>query len=373
MIGGGVIGLAVAWRAAQMGMAVTLCDPRPASGTSWAAAGMLAPVTEVHYGEEALLALNLDSNRRWPAFAAELAEASGRDPGYGECGTVMVARDADDRAALDELLAFQRRLGLQVERLRSRELRALEPGLAPSVRGGILVSGDHQVDNRALLRALQAACDRAGVEVRRARVLGLRTEADRVTGVRLDDGTALAAPTVVLAAGCWSGQLDGVDRRALPPVRPVKGHLVHLCGPAETRLATRNVRGLDVYVVTRPDGRVVVGATVEERGFDLTPTAGAVADLLRDARDLLPDIAELDFVEVAVGLRPGSPDNAPLLGPAVGVDGLVHATGHYRNGILLAPVTADLLTELLTTGRLPDQVAPFAPARFAVAQAGAAR
>ncbi|MGH8904165.1 MAG: glycine oxidase ThiO [Egibacteraceae bacterium] len=362
--GGGVIGLAVAWRGAQAGLAVTVCDPRPGSGASWAAAGMLAPVTEVTYGEEALLALNLDSTRRWPVFAAELAEASGLDPGYLECGTVVVARDADDRAALEDLIVFQRGLGLEVEPLRSRELRALEPGLAPSVRGGIHVPGDHQVDNRALLRALRAACDRAGVGRRPAHVLGLLTEADRVTGVRLDDGGELTTGTVVLAAGCWSGQLEGVDPGALPPVRPVKGQLVHLRGPAAMRLSSRNVRGLDVYVVTRPDGRVVVGATVEERGFDRTPTAGAVHDLLRDARDLLPGVAELDFVEVAVGLRPGSPDNAPLLGPAVGVDGLVCATGHYRNGVLLTPVTADLVAELLETGKLPEQAAPFAPDRF---------
>lgn len=364
VVGGGVIGLAVAWRGAQAEMAVTVCDPRPGSGASWAAAGMLAPVTEVTYGEEALLALNLDSTRRWPAFAAELAEASGIDPGYLECGTVVVARDADDRAALEDLIVFQRGLGLKVEPLHSRELRALEPGLAPSVRGGIYVPGDHQVDNRALLRALQVACDRAGVGRRPLRVLGLLTEADRVTGVRLDDGGELATGTVVLAAGCWSGQLEGVDPGALPPVRPVKGQLLHLRGPAAMRLSSRNVRGLDVYVVTRPDGRVVVGATVEERGFDRTPTAGAVHDLLRDARDLLPGVAELDFVEVAVGLRPGSPDNAPLLGPAVGIDGLVCATGHYRNGVLLTPVTADLVAELLETGKLPEQAAPFAPDRF---------
>jgi len=364
VVGGGVIGLAIAWRAAQAGMAVTVCDPRPGGGASWAAAGMLAPVSEAVYGEEALLALNLDSARRWPAFAAQLAEASGLDPGYLQCGTVIVARDADDRAALDDLIAFQRGLGLEAELLRSRQLRALEPGLAPSVRGGIHAPGDHQVDNRALLPALRAACEHAGARFRLTRVLGLRAKADRVAGVCLEDGDELGAGTVVLAAGCWSGQLEGIDPRDLPPVRPVKGQLLRLRGPAAMPLARRNVRGLDVYIVPRPDGRVVVGATVEERGFDLTPTAGAVHDLLRDARDLLPDIAELDFVEVTVGLRPGSPDNAPLLGPAAGIDGLIYAAGHYRNGLLLTPVIADLIAELLETGKLPEQAAPFAVDRF---------
>ncbi|MGH8910610.1 MAG: glycine oxidase ThiO [Egibacteraceae bacterium] len=364
VVGGGLIGLAVAWRTARMGLAVTVCDPQLGGGASWAAAGMLAPVSEVAYGEEALLQLNLDGSGRWRSFAAELAEASGRDPGYRECGTVLVARDADDLAALDELLAFRRELGLQVERLPSRALCALEPGLAPSVRGGIDAPGDHQVDNRACVAALRAACDRADVAVRAERVGGLCVAGERVTGVRLGSGKEIAAGAVVLSAGCWSGQLEGVDPRALPPVRPVKGQLLHLRGPAGTPLATRTVGGLDCYVVTRPDGRVVVGATVEERGFDLTPTAGAVHDLLRAARELLPDIAELDFVEVAVGLRPGTPDNAPLIGPAPGLDGLVHATGHYRNGVLLAPITADLVAQLLDTGKLPEQAAPFAPDRF---------
>jgi glycine oxidase len=325
---------------------------------------MLAPVTEVHYGEEALLQLNLDGSRRWRSFAAQLAEASGHDPGYRECGAVLVARDADDLAALHALLRFQRELGLQVEPLGSRELRALEPGLAPGVRGGIHVSGDHQVDNRACIAALQAACEQMGVAVRAGRVSGLLLQGERVTGVRLDSGSAISAGAVALSAGCWSGQLEGIDPRALPPVRPVKGQLLHLRGTAVPPLATHIVRGLDCYVVTRPDGRVVAGATVEEQGFDLTPTAGAVHDLLRDARDLLPGIAELDFVEVAVGLRPGTPDNAPVIGPAPGLDGLVYATGHYRNGVLLAPITADLIAQLLDTGKLPEQAAAFAPERF---------
>jgi glycine oxidase len=366
VVGGGLIGLAIAWRAVVAGMRVTVCDPGPGTpgAASPAAAGMLAPVTEVHYGEEALLQLNLKGIRRWPSFAAELAEASGRDAGYAEFGTVFVARDADDLAEIDDLLAFQLELGLDVTRLRSSELRALEPGLAPSVRGGLHAPGDHQVDNRACLAALLAACERAGVELRRGRAAGLRCVHDRVTGVRLEDGTEIGAGAVVLAAGCWSAQLDGIDPRALPPVRPVKGQLLHLRGTASMPLATRNVRGLDCYLVPRPDGRVVIGATVEEQGFDTLPTAGAVHDLLRAARELLPDVAELDFVEVAVGLRPGSPDNAPLIGPAPGIDGLVHATGHYRNGVLLTPITADLVTELLETGKLAEDGAPFDPARF---------
>ena len=365
VVGGGAIGLAVAWRAAQAGMAVTVVDQAPGRGASWAAAGMLAPVTEVHYGERQLLALNLAAAARWPSFAAELEEAAGQPVGYRPGGTLAVARDADDNAALEDLYQFQLRCGLEVERLRSRECRQLEPSLAPSIRGGVLAAGDHQVDNRALVQALVVACERAGVRLVEGRVADLAVEGGRVTGVVLAaSGERLAAGTVVLAAGCWSGGIGGLAAEALPPVRPVKGQLLYLRGPADQPLCSRNVRGLEVYVVPRGDGRVVVGATVEEQGFDTRVTAGAVHDLLRAALELLPEVAELELAETVVGLRPGSPDNAPMLGPA-GPDGLVVATGHYRNGILLTPVTADAIAELLASGRVPELIAPFGPERFA--------
>jgi glycine oxidase len=364
VVGGGVIGLGIAWRAATAGLSVTVVDEAPGRGASWAAAGMLAPVTEVHYGERPLLGLNLAAAARWPSFAAEVEEASGQPVGYRPGGTLAVARDADDNAALEDLYRFQLRCGLEVERLRSRECRQLEPGLAPSIRGGVLAAGDHQVDNRALVEALMVACDRAGVRTVTGRVAELATDGDRVTGVVLAGGERLAAWVVVLAAGCWSGGVGGLAAEALPPVRPVKGQLLYLRGPAGEPLCQRNVRGLEVYVVPRGDGRVVVGATVEEQGFDTRVTAAAVHDLLRAALELLPDVAELELAETVVGLRPGSPDNAPMLGPA-GPAGLVVATGHYRNGILLTPVTADAVAELLATGRVPDLIAPFAPDRFA--------
>jgi len=362
--GGGVIGLGIAWRAAAAGLRVVVCDDAPGRAASWAAAGMLAPVTEVHYGEDALLALNLDAARRYPGFVAELEELTGLDAGYRRCGTLMVARDADDLAALADLAGFQRRAGLEAERLASRACRELEPRLSPRVRGGILVPGDHQVDNRALVRALLRACERSGVHLLPARVRRVLTGGGRVAGALLADGERLAAGTLVLAAGCWSGGVGGLDEAALPPVRPVKGQLVHLAGPAEPPLLRHNLRGLDVYLVPRADGRLVAGATVEERGFDTMVTAGAAHELLRDAIELVPDVAELALTETVAGLRPGSPDNAPLLGPAA-LDGLVVAAGHYRNGILLTPVTADTIAELLVTGRVPDRIGPFSPRRFA--------
>ena len=365
IVGGGVIGLGIAWRAAGRGLAVTVVDDQPGHGASWAAAGMLAPVGEVHYGEQALLRLNLAAAERWPGFAAELEELSGRQVGYRRNGTLIVARDGDDNAALDDLYRFQRGLGLESERLRGRECRQLEPGLAPGVRGGILASSDAQVDNRAVAEALRAACERAGVRVAPGRVATVHLEGvgpRRARGVTLATGERIDAGTVLLAAGCWSAGLEGVPADLVPPVRPVKGQLLHLRGPQEAPVCRHNVRGLDVYVVPRGDGRVVVGATVEERGFDATVTVRAVHDLLRAALELLPDTGELRLIETVAGLRPGSPDNAPLLGQLS--DGLVVATGHYRNGILLTPVTADAIAELLATGQVPELIAPFSPLRF---------
>jgi glycine oxidase len=361
--GGGVIGLSIAWQAAVKGLSVVVADPHPARGASWAAAGMLAPVTEVHYGEERLLQLNLESHARYPQWAEALNEASGRDCGYAQTGTLVVARDADDNAALSDLYDFQRSLGLDVERLRGRECRQLEPSLAPSTRGGILVRGDHQIDNRALLDALQSACDRAGVQMTHHRVERVEVVSGRVDGVVLEDGERIPCGALVLAAGAHSASIAGLPQEVVPPVRPVKGQLLHLRGPRDQRLSTHTIRGLEAYIVVRPDGRVVLGATVEEQGFDARPTAGGVHELLRAGFELIPGITELELVETSVGLRPASPDNAPLLGESV-VEGLVLATGHYRNGVLLAPVTGWAIAHLLATGATPDIITSFSPRRF---------
>jgi glycine oxidase len=369
VVGGGVVGLTVAWRTAQRGLKVTVVDPAPGRSATWAAAGMLAPVTEVAYGEEPLLALNLAAAAAYPDFVAELESAAGKPVGYRTTGTLLVARDGDDNAALVDLHRFQQSLGLEARRLRGRECRAEEPGLVPSVRGGILVSGDHQVDNRALAEALETACEQAGVEFVAERA-ALMVVSGAVSGIRTAAGEAWPAGTVVLAAGSWSGEIEGLPPDARPPIRPVKGQLLHLRGPGEAPLLTRTVRGADAYLVPRADGRLVVGATVEELGFDTTTTAGAVYELLRAAYELVPGVAELELTEVAVGLRPTSPDNAPLLGPSP-IERLVIASGHYRNGILLAPVTGAAIAELIETGRVPELLAPFSPARFAPAAVSA--
>ncbi|WP_030182112.1 glycine oxidase ThiO [Streptomyces sp. NRRL S-813] len=371
VIGGGIIGLVTAWRAAQRGFATAVVDPDPGGGAAQVAAGMLAAVTELHYGEQTLLGLNLASARRYPDFAAELTELTGDDLGYRRCGTLAVALDADDRAHLRELHDLQRASGLESEWLSGRECRRLEPMLAPGVRGGLRVDGDHQIDPRRLAAALVAACERAGVVLHRAWAERLTVRGDRAAGCVLRDGTELGAGQVVLAAGSRSGQLAGVPDEVLPPVRPVKGQVLRLTVPKRyapflSRTVRAMVRGSHVYLVPRVSGELVVGATSEELGWDTTVTAGGVYELLRDAHELVPGITELPLTETRAGLRPGSPDNAPLLGPTE-LDGLLLATGHYRNGVLLTPVTGDAMAHVLTTGELPDEARPFTPRRFAAA------
>jgi glycine oxidase len=317
---------------------------------------MLAPVTEVHYGEVPLLGLNLESARRWPAFVDELETASGVPIGYRREGTLVVAVHDDDRRALDALVQFQRQLDLPVEPQASAACRALEPSLSPRVRAGALVPGDRQVEPRALVAALLTACAHAGVEMRREAAISV--EAGPSVGLR--SGARLDSDAVVVAAGCRSAQL--VDL----PVRPVKGQIVRLHGDVAS-LLTRTVRGLadgvSIYLVPRADGQLVVGATVEERGFDDTVTAGAVHELLTAATQLVPGVAELELAETRAGLRPGTPDNAPILGPVPDRAGVVAATGHFRNGILLTPVTADIVADIVTTGAAVLAV-PFGPERF---------
>ncbi|MFJ3660543.1 glycine oxidase ThiO [Streptomyces sp. NPDC090119] len=369
VVGGGIIGLVTAWRAAGRGLTAAVVDPDPGGGAARVAAGMLAAVTELHHGEEGLLALNLASAHRYPDFAAELAEATGHDLGYRRSGTLAVAFDTDDRAQLREVHELQLRCGLDSEWLSGRECRRLEPMLAPGVRGGLRADGDHQIDPRRLAAALLTACERAGVVLHRSWAARLDTTGDRATGVTTADGTALAGGQVVLAGGSLSGRLEGVPEALVPPVRPVKGQVLRLTVPPRyrpflSRTVRAVVRGGPVYLVPRENGELVIGATSEELGYDTTVTAGGVYELLRDAHELVPGITELPLTETLAGLRPGSPDNAPLLGPS-GLDGLLLATGHFRNGVLLTPVTGDVMADVLCGAGLPEVARPFSPHRFA--------
>jgi len=460
VIGGGVIGLSIAWRAAQRGLRVAVADPEPGGGASHAAAGMITPISEAAYAEKELFRLGRESQRRYPAFAAELAGLTGKPTGYRQAGTLQVAYDADDLAILGEYQALQESFGVTVRRLTARECRQAEPMLSPAVRGGLLAADDASVDPRLLTRALVAAAVLAGVDIIRQPAAEIRTaggghgtahdgtahdgpaghgtahdgpaghgtahdgpaghgtahdgkahdgkahdgtahdgpashgtERDRavsdsrVAGALLGDGTRILAPWVVLAAGWNSATIAGLPPGVAPPVRPVKGQILRLrsgtgrpgtSGPdGMPGLLARSVRGIvhgsAVYLVPRDSGELVIGATQEELGADTRVTAGGVWELLRDARTIVPGITELELAEAVAGLRPGTPDNAPVLGPSP-LPGLVLATGHFRAGVLLAPVTADVIAEYLATRRLPDLAAAFTPRRFdrSAGSAGAA-
>lgn len=376
VVGGGLIGLSSAWRAAECGHDVTMVDDAPGSGASSVAAGMLAPVTEVTYGEEDLLRLAIASARAWPSFARDLATASGNEVGYRPEGTLLVAHDDDDRRALTDLADFMGELGLDAEVLRSRACRRREPMLHPRVRGGVLAHGDHRVDPRRVLLALTTACDRAGVTGVADRVAAIEHDGAAVTGVALHDGRRVGADAIVLAAGVWSGRIEGLPDDVRPPIRPVKGQVVRVRtregDPPLLSAAVRAlVRGRSVYLVPRADGELVIGATQEERGFDSAVTAGGVRALLDDAARVVPGVDEAEVLEVQAGLRPGTHDNRPLIG-RTRIGGLLLATGHFRNGVLLTPITAAAIAVLLE-GDAPDDVVGVAdPRRTSQATAGRA-
>jgi glycine oxidase len=363
VIGAGVIGLASAWRAAQRGLRTLVVDAGvPGRGATGVAAGMLAPVTEATFGEEQLLALNLESARRYRDFVAELEQEAGIDIGYRASGTLAAATDRDEAELLKQLHRFQRSLGLEAEWLRGSECRKLEPGLAPRVTGGIRSGVDHQVNPRALAAALVRAHEHANGDLQLRTAASLAVDGERVGGVALESGQRVAAGQVVVAAGWRSGGIAGLPATARVPVRPVKGQILRLRGSA-TPVASRVVRTPEVYVVPRADSELIVGATVEERGPDETVTAGGVLELLRAAYEALPGVAELELVEATAGLRPAAPDNKPIVGRGR-LEGLVWATAHWRNGILLAPVTADGVAELLAGGGVQRELAAFGPERF---------
>jgi glycine oxidase len=348
VVGGGVIGLTCAWRAAQRGARVAVVErSQPPAGATRVAAGMLAPVGELAFGEPELLKMTLAAAKLYPDFVAELEEVSGVSAGYRRDGALHVALDRDEAAELRRVHELQRSLGLGAEWLPPRRCRELEPGLTPSFNGGVHAPDEGSVDPRALVAALLVASEVEGVELLVGTGVGeaLR-DGERIAGVRTEDGEELRAGATVLATGAWSGETDWLPQAALPPVRPVKGQILELRSRDGVQPCSRIVAAERVYVVPRPDGRLIVGATVEEQGFDTAVTAGGVHELLREAYRLLPDVAEMELVEVTAGLRPGTPDNLPRVGPS-GIDGLLWATGHYRNGILLAPLTAKAIVEEL--------------------------
>jgi glycine oxidase len=348
VVGGGVIGLSCAWRLAQRGATVAVLDASaPPAGATRVAAGMLAPVGELAFGEPQLLEMTLAAAELYPDFVTELEAASGQSTGYARHGALHVALDRDEAAELRRVHELQRSLGLGAEWLPPGRCRELEPGLTPSFHGGVHAPGEAAIDPRALLTALTRALESEGANLLfGTEAVGALLENERLAGVRSGDGEELRAAATILAAGAWSGQASWLPQEARPPVRPVKGQILELRARDGSSPCDRIVASERLYLVPRPDGRLIAGATVEEQGFDTAVTAGGVHELLREAYRLLPEVAEMELAEAAAGLRPATPDNLPRVGPAP-LDGLFWATGHYRNGILLAPLAAKALADRL--------------------------
>ena len=369
IIGGGIIGLGIGWQLVKSGCAVTIYErDRAGRAASWAAAGMLAPIAEVHFEEQELLELGSASLRLYPEWVRELEIDSQMRVGYRREGTLIVGVDRDDAGLLQHFYDSQRLLGLKAEWLTGAEARDVEPLLSPQITAAISCADDHQVDNRLMVRALIAAFWKCGGElVESASVEKIESQNGKATGV-WTNGELHEADAIVLAAGCWSAEIDGIPDSIVPPVRPVKGQMLALrmeagITPQKVIRTPRAKYNTNAYLVPKANGRLIVGATSEEMGFDTQLTAGGLFELLRSAWEAVPGIYDLPVLETWAGLRPGSRDNAPILGKT-SVDNLIMATGHYRNGILLTPVTAREISSLILTGQPSETIAPFGLSRF---------
>lgn len=361
IVGAGVIGLSIAYELLCRGTRVTLVDPGdPGKEASWAAAGVLAPQGALPVNR-AYLDLCLAGLDMYADWSAALREETGIDVEYRTEAGLQVAFDDEESEELDQRYRHQVELGLPVERLTGEEVRALEPMLSPETRCGLRFERMHQVENRRLVQALVAAVRaRGGVFRFGDPVVDLIVRRNRAAGVVVP-GERIGAERVVVAAGAWSGLLKWIPGSP-PPIQPVRGQMVCVDGRAVPPLG-RVIYGPEQYLVPRRDGRVLLGATVEKTGFDASVTAGGVSDVIREGLRMAPGLAEAPVVETWAGLRPMSKDGKPILGPA-GLDRLVLATGHFRNGILLAPITARLIADFLEHGAVPAAMAPFLADRF---------
>ena len=363
VIGGGIIGLSLGWQLIRRGVPVVVCERGQAGrAASWAAAGMLAPHSEVGFEEEEFLRLGIESLNEFPRFLDELEEDTGRRVPLDDHGTLIVGFHRDDTERIRRLYEFREHLGLAVKWLPGTEGREIEPLLSPKITAAIWLPDDCQINNRNLIdRLKEAFVSRGGVLREHTPIQSVVVDGDRVRGVRTEDGE-IASSSVVLAAGCWSGLVDGIPEAMKPPVRPVKGQIVSLRMENEFRFE-HVVRAPDAYLLPKDDGRLLVGATQEEMGFDVTPTAGPVMRLLERGWEAIPSIYDLAIDTIEVGLRPGSRDNEPLIG-STEIRDLYYATGHHRHGILLAPVTAYAMCDVILEGKTSELLAPFHPSRF---------
>jgi glycine oxidase len=363
IVGGGIIGLSLGWQLLRRGRGVTIYDRGDAGReASWVAGGMLAPHSEVGFEEEDFLRVGAKSLEMFPRFIDELEEDTGRRVALDPHGTLIVAFNRDDMERIRRLYEWRQHLGLPVEWMLGSEAKEKEPLLSPKVTAAISLPDDKQVNSRSLVEALKEAfVKRGGRLEENAPVESIEIRGDRVVGVATRMGIN-EATDVVLAAGCWSSRIGGIPETLRPPVRPIKGQVLSLRQNGDMNF-THVIRSPDIYLVPKDDGRLIVGASQEEMGFDKTPTAGEVMRMLERGWEAVPSIYDLPLESIDVGLRPGSRDHMPIIG-ATTIERLYYATGHFRHGILLTPLTAYAMCDLVADGKASEYLASFDPRRF---------
>lgn len=363
IIGGGVIGLSIGWQLARKGLKVEIFE-RDKAGRSagWVSAGMLSPHAEMGFEEIELFKLGRISLDMYPKFLEELYEDSGAKVSFEKCGSLMVGFDRDDTERLRRLYEFRDKVGLPVHWITGSEARELEPMLSPKCTSSIWIPDDAQVNNRELIDAVKSAFkNRGGILHENTQVKSIVTHNDKIQAIITDEGE-IEASLVILCAGAWSKQIEGIPEQLQPPIRPVKGQIISLKMNESVKLS-HAIRAPDVYLVPKSDGRLLVGATNEEMGFDTNPTAGEIYRLLERGWETIPAIYDLPIDAIEVGLRPGSRDHEPIIGDSE-IEGLYYATGHYRSGILLTPVTAKELSQWIVSGKRSDVLEQFQLSRF---------
>lgn len=356
--------MSVGWQLAKKGMDVEILErDKAGKGAGWVAAGMLAPQAELGFEELELFNLCRTSQQLFPRFLEELSMDGGGDVSLDKCGTLMVGFDRDDTERLKRLYDFRMKIGVPAKWITGAEAKELEPLLSPKCASAIWIEEDSQIDNRQFLNALKKAFENCGGRLYEDHTVeSVNIKNNRVQGIRVHD-LDIEFDYVLVCAGSWSKTIAGIPGNLLPPVHPVKGQIISLRMNDSFEL-NHAVRNDNVYLVPKTDGRLVVGATVEDMGYDLNPTAGAVMEMLRDAWEAVPAVYYLNIESIDVGLRPGSVDNAPIVS-GCSVEGLYFATGHYRSGILLAPATAYELSSWIQTGKKSELLSSYGISRFA--------
>ncbi|MDA8271521.1 MAG: glycine oxidase ThiO [Actinomycetota bacterium] len=368
VVGGGVAGLSAAFRLAKHGHDITVFDPNPAMGASHAAAGMLAPASEANFSEVPLLRLMQHSNELWPEFAAELEEISRVPVGLRMEGTLVIGYEPNDARDLERLAEFQNELGIEVTRLTRHQLKELEPELGGPFPFAAMIDSDNQLDNRALMKSLLKAIELLGVRLVRQAVKSVHSLGPNIYELYLDDDKIARPEIILLAAGSYLGDIGGLPAPISSSIRPVKGQIIRVQAPSPTLLrhvVRSKTYGKTLYMVPRVSGEIVIGATQEEVGFDMTAKVRPIAEMLTSATLLLPGIGEADFTEQMVRFRPGSFDNAPILGRYEDSN-LFLCLGHFRHGILLSAALSKYVSASIETGRQPPEIEQFSASRLEV-------